>query len=171
MAEPLRMVGEETESRQSWEHFLERRRALEAEMLLGVCDGCDHCGARCTAGFGVTQPEWEAVKAFLLEQPAAERARVQAQEKELPWPGAEDLPARMHFCRFRDIEKNRCSVYPVRPTICRLFGQTDWLPCPIGAVATYPEGATSFWNEYRIQKRKTWEQWHEEEIPGEVSNA
>ncbi len=157
-------------SLESWERFLVRRQALEAQMQLGVCDGCDHCGTRCTAGFGVTRPEWEAVQAYLKGQCSAEVERVESQEKSFPWPGAEELEARVTYCRFRDAENGRCSIYSVRPTICRLFGHTDWLPCPIGAVEAYPKEAASVWNQYRHEKRKTWEEWQEEENLLAVSN-
>jgi ferredoxin len=154
-----------------WERFLERRSALEREMHLEVCDGCDACGTRCIAGFGVTQPEWEAVKEYLDQQPETDRVRVQSQLKTLPWPGAETEELVVTYCRFRDQENNRCSIYPVRPTICRLFGQASWLPCPIEAVPAYPEGAVALWNDYSREKRKTWEEWQEEEILAGVSNG
>jgi ferredoxin len=175
MAEPLTLLtllGErQPPPEQSWERFLERRGALEAQMQLEVCNGCDHCGTRCVAGFGVTHPEWEAVRAFLATQPVHEVERVAAQEKTLPWPGAEELEARVTYCRFRDSESSRCSIYSVRPTICRLLGQTNWLPCPIGAVDAYPEAAADVWNQYRQEKRKTWEEWQdEEEILSSLSN-
>ena len=32
-------------------------------------------------------------------------------------------------CVFRDNEKRCCSIYPVRPTICRLFGVTAGMQC------------------------------------------
>lgn len=166
----LTILGETQSPQSSWERFLERRSALESQMQLAVCDGCDHCGSRCISGFGVTQAEWEGVKAYLAIQPPEEVERVQNQEKTLPWPGAEDLEARVTYCRFRDSANGRCSIYPVRPTICRLFGQTSWLPCPIGAVDSYPEAAADVWNEYREEKRKTWEEWQEEDIFSAVSN-
>ena len=170
MAELLTVVDELQMPEQGWEQFLERRGALEAQMELAVCDGCDHCGSRCVAGFGVTLPEWEAVKAYLATQSTQEVERVAQQEKTLPWPGAEELEARVTYCRFRDGDNGRCSIYPARPTVCRLFGQTDWLPCPIGAVDAYPEAAAGVWNQYRQEKRKTWEEWQEEEIPSSLSN-
>ena len=170
MAEPLIMFGEHQTPQTSWEQFLARRQALEAQMQLEVCDGCDHCGTRCTAGFDVAQPEWEAVQEYLKTQAPEEVARVRDQEKTLPWPGADDLEARVTYCRFRDGENGRCSIYPVRPTICRLFGQTEWLPCPIGAVESYPRGAASVWNQYRLEKRKPWEEWQEEENLLNMSN-
>ena len=171
MTKPLKVVGQDDEPQVSWQQFLERRTALEAQMSLEVCNGCDHCGTRCVSGFGVAEAEWEAVKMFLSELPETERERLEKQTRRLPWPGAEDLELYTTFCRFRDMEKNQCSIYPVRPTICRLFGQTSWLPCPIEAVPAYPEGAATLWNAYRTEKRKTWEEWQEEEITGGMSNG
>jgi Fe-S-cluster containining protein len=171
VGEPLRVLGEKTEPAQSWQQFLARRSALEAQMFLAVCDGCDHCGTRCIAGFGVTQQEWKDTVAFLAQQAPEERARIELQRRNLTWPGTEEHPIPVTYCRFRDLEKNCCSIYPVRPTICRLFGQTEWLPCPIDAVPAYPAGAASLWNDYRIEKRKTWEEWQEEEIAQAMSNG
>jgi hypothetical protein len=38
-------------------------------------------------------------------------------------------------------------------------------------VSAYPEAAADVWNQYRQEKRKTWEEWQEEENPPSVSNA
>lgn len=162
MSIPLDMAGSASHE-ESWARFLARRQALEEQMELGVCDGCDGCGTRCTSGFQVTYPEWLAVKTFLAELPKAEAERLVSQTRTIPWPGAEETGATVTYCQFRDMEKNQCAIYPVRPTICRLFGQTSWLPCPIEAVTSYPVAAASFWNDYRTKKRKTWEEWQQEE--------
>ena len=165
------MMADTVGSQESWNRFLERREALEKQMQLEVCNGCDGCGTRCTAGFGVTSPEWLAVRAYLAQWPPEERERLAKQERTVPWPGAEETGATVTYCQFRDRERNQCSIYPVRPTICRLFGQTSWLPCPIEAVTAYPEEAASVWNAYRLEKRKTWEEWQEEEsAPERVNN-
>jgi hypothetical protein len=117
-------------------------------------------------GFTVTREEWDAIQAYLQMQAPEEVARIQNQQKTLPWPGAEDAgltDVTVTYCRFRDTENDRCSVYPARPTICRLFGQTHWLPCPIGAVTRYPEDAPQVWNEYRQQERRTFSEWEQTE--------
>ena len=54
------------------------------------CNGCDHCGTRCTAGIQVLRSEDEAVLAELERLPAEEVARVLGQEKRLPIPGTEE---------------------------------------------------------------------------------
>lgn len=153
-----------------WKAFLKRRAALEETLQLEVCNGCDHCGERCTSGFGVTEGEWADVQAFLAQLPQEERARLSQQHRTLHWPGAEETGASVTYCQFRDMEHGRCSIYPVRPTICRLFGVVHWLPCPIEAVTHYPREAVGVWNTYREEKRKTWEQWQEEESLPEKSN-
>jgi len=35
-------------------------------------------------------------------------------------------------CIFRDNDARKCSIYPVRPLICRLFGVTKGMNCPKG---------------------------------------
>lgn len=48
---------------------------------------------------------------------------------------AQEVAARQHAhldCIFRDHLKGRCSIYPVRPVICRMFGVDVNLQCPNG---------------------------------------
>lgn len=155
---------------ESWKQFLKRRSALEKNLQLAVCDGCDHCGTRCTAGFEVAQEEWKLVKNFWAALPQEERERLQQQPRVLPWPNAEETGATVTYCQYRDMENGRCAIYPVRPTICRLFGLVHWLPCPIDAVTDFPAKAVGVWNAYRSEKRKTWEDWQEEESMVRKSN-
>lgn len=143
----------------AWNRFLEQRADLTARMELATCDGCDECGLRCMDGFAVTHDEWKAIQEYLATRPEDETARVRQQEKTVPWPGAEDTGATVTYCRFRDRERNNCSIYPVRPTICRLFGHTKWLPCPIGAVSQTPEDAALVWETYRAFERRTFAEW------------
>jgi ferredoxin len=148
-----------TDGAAEWGRFLARRDDLTARMEMATCDGCDGCGLRCMDGFTVTRAEYEAVQVYLATLPPEETARVAAQEKTVPWPGAEESGATVTYCRYRDTERENCSVYPARPTICRLFGQTEWLPCPIGAVERFPADAASLWNKYRTFERRTWAEW------------
>ena len=124
-----------------------------------TCDGCDGCGLRCMAGFTVTAEENAAARAYLAAQPESEVRRVLDQNKTVPWPGAEDTGATVTYCRFRDMENANCFLYPARPTVCRLFGHTHWLPCPIGAVKAVPEGGAALWNQYQEYDRRTWAEW------------
>lgn len=35
-------------------------------------------------------------------------------------------------CPFRSEERKKCLIYPVRPVVCRLFGNVEFLKCPNG---------------------------------------
>lgn len=142
-----------------WQTFLAQRTELTNSMELATCNGCDQCGTRCIDGFAVVREEFDAIQEYLRSQPVDEVARIAAQRKTLPWPGSQWNEATVTYCRYRDLEKGQCSVYPVRPTICRLFGQTHWLPCPIEAISHYPENAPDVWNAYRCLERHTFEEW------------
>jgi hypothetical protein len=37
-------------------------------------------------------------------------------------------------------------------------------------VDSYPEAAADVWNEYREEKRNTWEEWQEKDILSAMSN-
>jgi Fe-S-cluster containining protein len=124
------------------------------------CDGCDHCGTRCTAGIQVLRSEYEAAVAELARLPAAETARVLGQEKQLPIPGTEETYT---ACEFRDVEYGRCLIYPARPMICRLFGHVEWLPCPIAKVEKVVPGAVPLMQAYAGEPRKTFADWAAED--------
>jgi len=123
------------------------------------CDGCDECGTRCTAGVPMTAWEYRAIEAELARLPKEEVAAVLAQEKRLPIPGTEETYL---ACPFRDVERRRCLIYPVRPTICRLFGHVEWLPCPIARVPASVPGAVALMQRYADAPRRTYEEWQEE---------
>lgn len=59
-------------------------------------------------------------------------------------PGTVDCPA---------LEDGRCTVYDSRPTICRLWGTSDALPCPHGCRP--PGGRISETDSRRIMRRST----------------
>lgn len=142
-----------------WQAFVTLRDDLTSQMQMETCNGCDGCGLRCMDGFSVSRPEWEGVQSYLETLPPAEVARVTGQQKEVPWPGAEDTGATVTFCPFRDMDNGNCFVYPTRPTVCRLFGHTQWLPCPIEAITHFPVGGPTVWNEYQTFERKPFNEW------------
>lgn len=150
------------EAERSWEGFLKRRKDVTAQMEMAKCNGCDGCGGRCIEGFTVTRAEFAAIQGYLGTLPPEEVARVAAQEKVIAWPGAEETGATVTVCRYRDRENDRCLVYPARPTICRLFGHTHWLPCPIEKVKQIPEGTVKLFQEYGNFSRKTFADWEVE---------
>jgi uncharacterized protein len=124
------------------------------------CDGCDHCGTRCTAGIQVLRSEYEAARAELKRLPADEVARVLGQEKRQPIPGTDE---KYTACEFRDVELGRCLIYPARPMICRLFGHVEWLPCPIFKVEKVVSGAVPLMQAYAGETRKTFAEWAAED--------
>jgi len=136
--------------------ILERVAAFTTRLDQSMCDGCDACGTRCTAGIRILQSEFEAIQAELARLPAEEVARVLAQEKRQPIPGSDE-----HYeaCRFRDVERGRCLIYPARPLICRLFGHVEWLPCPIAKTPPPPPGAVELMQAYAAHPRHTYEEW------------
>ena len=149
----------------SWRRYVSRRAELISRMEMATCNGCDDCGTRCIDGFLVTKEEYQTARAYWETLPPEETARIAAQPKTLPWPGAEETGATITLCRYRDNERGQCGIYPARPTICRLFGHTQWLPCPSGAVKKFPADAAEIWNEYRRFPRRTWSDWEEEFNP------
>ncbi len=122
------------------------------------CDGCTACRHRCTAGIPLTRPEYEAIRDYLKAMEPATRDAVLAQEKEQPWPGAEE-EATYTACRFLDVPSGLCLVYPVRPLICRLFGHVDWLPCPIGKIPTTWPGGADLMRARAHGEERTYEEW------------
>lgn len=127
------------------------------------CNGCDHCGTRCTAGIQVLRSEYEAARAELARLPAEEVDRVLRQEKQVPIPGTEETYT---ACEFRDVERGRCLIYPARPTICRLFGHVEWLPCPISKVEKIVPSAVELMQAYAGEPCKTFAQWAaEDDVP------
>jgi Fe-S-cluster containining protein len=138
----------------------EQIRSFTARIDQSPCDGCDHCGTRCTAGIQVLRSEYEAARAEIARLPAAETARVLKQEKQLPIPGTEETYT---ACEFRDTEQGRCLIYPARPMICRLFGHVEWLPCPIFKVEKVVPGAVPLMQAYAGEPRKTFAEWAAED--------
>ena len=152
-----------------WSDFEKNRENLTAKMEMETCNGCNRCRHRCLDGFTVTREEYDAAIRYLATLPDQPKRRILTQKKVLPWPGTEDdfsenstgEGVTFTHCRFHDTENGMCLIYPVRPTVCRLFGHTHWLPCPIEAVQNTPEGSPELWQEYRMFERHTYAQWEE----------
>jgi hypothetical protein len=132
------------------------RRFLET-IDQSPCNGCDLCGARCVAGVPMLRVEFEAVREFLAGPEGEEALRVERQAKRLPYPGTEDVF--YTACRFRDVERGRCSIYPVRPAVCRMFGHVEWLPCPVGIIPAPVPGGIQAMRRYGEAPLRTYEEW------------
>jgi Fe-S-cluster containining protein len=131
------------------------------QMDLSPCNGCDHCGLRCEAGVQMTREEYEAVRRYVEDSPDKETIRrVTKQDK------AVDLGdgVSVTMCRYRDMEKGGCAVYPARPLICKLLGHVEWMPCPIEKVPRMvpTDEAVALMREYAKAPRHTFEEWDAE---------
>lgn len=136
---------------------LQECRQFSDSIDQSICDGCDECGARCTAGVPMLETEFEAVLRFVTGPEGADARRIEQLDKQVPYPGAEEFS--YTACRFRDVERGRCSVYPVRPLVCRLFGHVEWLPCPIEKVPQSAPGGIDVMRRYGTLPQKTYEEW------------
>ncbi len=141
---------------------LQEIRASADALDQSACDGCDACGSRCTAGVPMSRPEFLAIREYLRSPAGEEARRVERQEKRVPFPGTEE--AFYTACRFRDVERGRCAVYPVRPLVCRLFGHVEWLPCPIGRIGRTLPGGVELIRRYADIPLKTYEEWLAEPV-------
>lgn len=132
-------------------------------MDLTPCDGCDGCGLRCAAGVPLTREEYDAVRRYIASAPDREYIqRVAAQDKTVDLGDG----VTVQMCRYRDMERGLCAIYPARPLICRLFGFLPWLPCPIEKVpqTVRPDDAVALMAAYAQQPRKTFEEWDAEDM-------
>jgi len=81
---------------------------------------CTNCG-ECCGPVPITKDEVEKISDYMKEH-------------ELP----REVVSRSHKmleCVFRDSRKKRCSIYPVRPLVCRLFGVASGMTCLNGNTA------------------------------------
>lgn len=130
-----------------------------------VCDGCDQCGSRCVAGVPMTRREYQAIQEYRRGAAASRVQAAEQQPKWLPYPGTEGMelageePAHYQACRFRDSAAGQCSIYPVRPAVCRLFGYTEWLPCPIEKVTQPLPDGLAVMRAYVESGVRTFEEW------------
>ncbi|HEU4751898.1 MAG TPA: YkgJ family cysteine cluster protein [Armatimonadota bacterium] len=136
---------------------LEETRRFADRIDQSACDGCDECGARCVAGVPMLRPEFERVQEYLAGPGGPGARLVEQQEKQVPYPGTVDVF--YTACRFRDMERGRCAIYPVRPLVCRLFGHVEWLPCPIQKVPGPVSGGVETMRRYADAPQKTYEEW------------
>lgn len=143
---------------------LDETREFAAAIDQLPCDGCDECGARCTAGVPMLRAEFLEISAFVAGPDGGDARRVERLDKQVPYPGAEEF----HYtaCRFRDVEQGRCSIYPVRPVVCRLFGHVEWLPCPIQKVPGPVPGGITAMQRYAEAPQMTYEEWLAEAVAG-----
>lgn len=103
---------------------MDAERLQEIYDSLPTVDCKGHCWNSC-GPIDMSPLEWMRIEERGVEIPefTPERSRL--------W--AMDLP--LH-CPALDPETKRCTVYDVRPLICRLWGVTESMPCPHGCEVT-----------------------------------
>jgi Fe-S-cluster containining protein len=79
---------------------------------------CKTCKAECCGTVPISQPRLDKIKLYLSELPPEEYAELAGQER---------APL---DCAFIDKRTHSCAVYPVRPSLCKLYGTTERLLCP-----------------------------------------
>ena len=131
---------------------------VESQIDITPCDGCDSCGIRCAEGVPLSRAEYEGVQDCIVRSPdSAYIDEVTRQDKLLDLGDG----VAIEMCRYRDMERGRCAIYPARPLICRLLGHVEWLPCPIDKVKRQAEtaDALNLMKAYTGSERRTFEQW------------
>lgn len=78
---------------------------------------CLNCGS-CCGPVPVMENELEQIKAKIKAMSQTTIDRLRSQERD-PFD-----------CILRDVEKNKCLIYKVRPDICRMFGFYEDMRCP-----------------------------------------
>lgn len=79
---------------------------------------CTNCG-ECCGAIPANDAEIQAIRNYLDKHPDIRALAVRQSGRVLD-------------CPFRDKEKRRCSIYPVRPMICRLCGVSQGMQCKYG---------------------------------------
>lgn len=83
---------------------------------------CRNCGLCCGPVPFSAEDKKRAIN-YLLQMDKAEMERCREQLK------ARDKNDFL-TCGYRDVEKRRCFIHPVRPEICRMMGYYEGLACP-----------------------------------------
>jgi len=125
--------------------LLKRVEALE-------CKGM--CTEFCDQSFAIGQNEDNTIKEF-------------CEENEIPFTSLQrnflEVPEHSLACQY--LKAGRCSIYPVRPIVCRVWGAADTLSCPweckirgekkpISENAAYELMTAAFKGEIRHEEKK-----------------
>ncbi len=107
------------------EDELGRAFSPQEKSLIACRGGCGYC---CTVHVAVLIPEAAAIAGRLLAYPAAQRnwvwARIDDLYAKIRWMDDEERVWRGYPCVFLD-ESGMCSIYPVRPLVCRGLTSVD----------------------------------------------
>lgn len=79
---------------------------------------CSSCTGVCCGTVPLSRARLDAILDYLKALPPAEQQRLADQKRSV-----------LH-CGFLDMETYQCSVYPVRPVVCKLYGSVPGMCCP-----------------------------------------
>ena len=79
---------------------------------------CSQCKHECCGLVPISKDRERRIQAYIAEIPQFTRDRL-ARQKRRPLD-----------CGFIDTETGVCSIYPIRPQLCRLYGSTPGMQCP-----------------------------------------
>lgn len=135
---------------------------LNGLIRLEVCNGCTQCSLRCAAGTQASREEWEAIRCYVAQLSASEREAFEQTLKQSKQQSLGD-GIEVTLCRFLDRKTNLCTIYPVRPLVCRLMGHVEWLPCPIHKIEhPMPRAAAlEILEVYAQTERHSFEEWEQ----------
>jgi len=101
---------------------------------------CINCG-ECCGPVPVTEQELKRIQKELKNMSKEKVLRLKNQKR----------PTLM--CMFRDMAENKCSIYSVRPILCRMFGTYSGMVCPNNprsAVIGHKEGMERLLNNGKL---------------------
>jgi uncharacterized protein len=78
---------------------------------------CSNCGD-CCGPVSVNNLELNRIKKTLSRMPKNKLDRLKNQKRD------------SMTCMFRDVERNECGIYAMRPEICKMFGFNEGMVCP-----------------------------------------
>lgn len=84
---------------------------------MSIVFNCQHCG-KCCGPVPVYDFELVRIKKAIRKMPAEEVERLSSQDRD------------RLTCPMYDLDNRRCSVYDVRPEVCRMFGYYQGMVCP-----------------------------------------
>jgi uncharacterized protein len=79
---------------------------------------CNQCKHECCGPVPISKDREKRILALIGEMTADQRKRLSRQKRETL------------DCGFIDLETSTCSIYSLRPHLCRFFGSTKGMQCP-----------------------------------------
>lgn len=128
-------------------------RSVYKRLPVGICDGCTDCALRCAGEVPLLAAEYQAIRQYLDNQGQAVPPQPEQRRGQMMAP-----------CRFLDKESHLCTIYPVRPLICRLFGLVEWLPCPTGKQSAEVTDALELMRQYAEVGPRPFSLWQQQQV-------